>query len=306
MRSLRKHFSQDCLGKFCSSDSLNRILSCSTLNWSSPAEFNDPFDCQVRPIIPPYSNEIELLGIEEATNVIEGKVAIYSPNSSLIAAKSQSARIQHLERSLDVYEFYDVVNKSLRLLCGPSAAGLEMRLVDSISPEFLNLKILCLTKAFDNLLMWSHYADQHRGALLIFKPLQIGGDFNEAKEVQYRDSMPVILSGREMAKMVTGQITIGDDDIIERYIREMTLIKGIDWSYELEWRIFRGVNAELQDSKVFRPFAPSELHAVVMGCRMDENTEETLIKSFRPNYPETKWFKALRQTSRFELGIEEL
>ena len=47
-------------------------------------------------------------------------------------------------------------------------------------------KILCLTKSFSNILMWSHYGANHTGAILVFEPNATDSQFSIARPINYR------------------------------------------------------------------------------------------------------------------------
>jgi hypothetical protein len=306
MNSLDTLFTAECLGKLTSPRSLRKVLSNATLRWSSPAAFNDPYDCQLKPKIPAYSNEIGLLAIQEVERILDGTITDFSPESTKLAPMYAGLRQQHLLGNVDLDGLTLVLIESLKRLCNPNTGELSSSLYNDIAPKFLSLRILCLTKAFGNILMWSHYADDHKGALLVFKPCTTDGDFNEAAEVSYLDSMPTLLSSHEMVKMATGQITIADHPIMDRYINMMTVSKGSDWVYEREWRIRRGLDDAAQPAHAYWDFDPAELHAVVFGCRFNNRSMRLTINHYRDRYPTTRWLKAVQVKDRFELGVTEV
>lgn len=81
--------------------------------------------------------------------------------------------------------------------------------------------VLCLTEEFDNLLMWSHYADQHRGVCFGIDTTLLGGKV--MRRVNYTDTVPVI----DVREYVQG----GSPACID-----VSLAKCPAWSYEKEWR----------------------------------------------------------------------
>src|SRR5262249_18594437 len=67
-------------------------------------------------------------------------------------------------------------------------------------------RILCLSAVHDNILMWSHYADCHRGAVLEFGPVkESNSPFLFARPVTYSATVPVAATLEEFLKFVTGE-----------------------------------------------------------------------------------------------------
>lgn len=85
--------------------------------------------------------------------------------------------------------------------------------------------ICCLCEENNNLLMWSHYADQHKGFCIGYNIKALNNDVTELTfPVLYRD---------------TNYYEITDAADINSSLAMYTLtLKSTKWSYEKEWRIF--------------------------------------------------------------------
>ena len=103
--------------------------------------------------------------------------------------------------------------------------------------QFLKcLGVLCLTESYNNLLMWAHYADSHKGAVLRFDTQRLKGvqecrpglealrgcSIFELAQVRYRSHPPRAHSKGLSAMLET-----------------ILLRKSKEWAYEREWRICR-------------------------------------------------------------------
>ena len=111
---------------------------------------------------------------------------------------------------------------------------------DGIVRELENLGILCLTEDLHNLLMWSHYADEHRGIVVEFDCSGQWLDCPQPEEntsdwvVNEFNPVPVRYSGRRPGDDL-------DDEFIYEYgnakfIKNTALVKSNDWIYEKEHR----------------------------------------------------------------------
>ena len=88
------------------------------------------------------------------------------------------------------------------------------------------LGIYCLTTLRDNILMWSHYSDYHKGFCLEFD----GQDefFQQALPIKYSKKLP---------KFNIWDKTVGESHKHADKLAALLLIKAEDWKYEDERRI---------------------------------------------------------------------
>ncbi|MGF1449655.1 MAG: DUF2971 domain-containing protein [Opitutales bacterium] len=96
----------------------------------------------------------------------------------------------------------------------------------------LDLLVLCLSKDFDNQLMWSHYSDSHRGCVVEL-------DFSVGLASKF--ASPVQMTyGTERIQLVDNWAGSADPDNPEvmAFIHDLTAFKSDVWSYENEYRWF--------------------------------------------------------------------
>lgn len=110
--------------------------------------------------------------------------------------------------------------------------------------------VACLSATPDDMLLWSHYADGHRGYCLEFDTSQ--EPFSRAKSVEYRKDVPRI-SPVDLLEDVVGP---------EQVVRAMMLTKDSCWSYEHEWRILH------QQPDVAYTYPHQLLTGVYLGASM--------------------------------------
>jgi hypothetical protein len=143
----------------------------------------------------------------------------------------------------------------------------------------VSLGVLCLTRTQRHLLMWSHYADGHRGMLLEFDDEHACFHRNvphtqfqgKLIPVTYSDSRPPVVKGTA-------------DDIA----RSLTT-KALEWSYEQEVRMFLPLSevggATTSDANGtpihFIDIPPEALKSVTLGClsRDKEQVSQALLRA---------------------------
>lgn len=104
-----------------------------------------------------------------------------------------------------------------------------------------------------HLLMWSHYADAHRGLCLMFSTALDLDVFISALPVNYSKNFPIIHYRQDIA---------GD------LVRNAFLTKSIEWSYEKERRIF-----EPDLANKFLHFDPAALVGIILGSKISKVDE---------------------------------
>ena len=111
----------------------------------------------------------------------------------------------------------------------------------------------CFSERNDALLMWSHYADEHRGLCIGYNLHDLIKNYN-CFPVIYSDEMP---QGKELG--------LNKTDSLMKYI----LTKYSDWSYEKEWRIIQIDNTCTESGKLITFERPLEVY-MGLGKRVED------------------------------------
>ena len=156
-----RHFDDDECKK-----SLERLLSRNEMILSSPASFNDPYDCR----------------LHYTTAGTERQKRAYFKNMS---------RLIHPEMSKGEVNAYAV--KFLKRYNRPETNFDELFKEAYYERACKSFGMVCLTKVPDNILMWSHYASSHSGICLQFESnLKTSSIFWLLKKVYYTQTYPVV------------------------------------------------------------------------------------------------------------------
>lgn len=250
--------------KYCS---INNDLWKNLLNnqiwFSNSTEFNDPFDCQLQII--PFENEKE-------KRILVEKLIEWD-------AIQQKDKKKFLESNIKEFNFIIESQKNIHASMG--------------------IACFCIDKEYkkkEYLLLWSHYADSHKGIRLKFDILDDVLYMFELKNL----SDP-ILNLRKVDYI--------KEYLILNYIRDSKELstkilstKSECWEYENEARIISKKSGPVK----FRKEALSE---IVFGCKLkptDDDVKDVikLVKSC--NYPNVKFIQAIKCKDRFALEFEEI
>jgi hypothetical protein len=108
----------------------------------------------------------------------------------------------------------------------------------------------------DNLLLWAHYADGHKGFCLEFDTSS--GPFSMAAQVRYANDIPSV------SALDDGWFGKGEHFV------EMLTTKASCWAYEREWRLFSYRPDSLEE------LPPGCITAVYLGVAMPATDKEKL------------------------------
>jgi len=160
------------------------------------------------------------------------------------------------------------------------------------------LGVLSLSEDPLNLLMWAHYADEHRGVTIeldyshasLFKLAGGGAEFSSLNAVQYQQNK------------VTG-IPLPDTVV------ESLLVKSPDWEYEKEWRFIRTLNLleEVKPGIFVEKLHPEAICKIILGTRFPGNRLEEIKKfTSKPEFQHVSIEKAMMIPNKFELRAVSL
>ena len=188
------------------------ILRTKKIWFSRPQDFNDPFDCKVYP-----------------TEISTDFVVSRAPESAFSRAFTRET----LRKNLSNEEAIKYIQKAIDKVMGDKG-------------------IKCFTPYPDNLLMWSHYADNHKGICFEFDVLEDPDFFVFPVWVKYEEKYPKIDFSN---------------------VQDTTKIystKSMDWKYEDEIRV-------LKHKYGLHSFNPKMIKSVIFGCRISDKDKNEIL-----------------------------
>jgi len=275
------------------------LLENQTLKWSRPSEFNDPFDMQIDLLI----GELDEKEIE--TKVLEHIYKQFEYDGEISEKDMLGNLVRELKRINPRIKVSDVAN-SLALGLPDHFKSLPS-LIAKYEPEIKGLmettKVLCLSEVSDDLLMWSHYADSHRGVVFEFINIpELDSPYSVSEPVRYGDDVPISYDTQTVANMLIGD-TLEDE---HRMRDNFLYTKSKDWAYEREWRISSGDGRNPDEAFEFIPFGAKELSAVYFGCKMSEEDKAFCIKLILEKYPHVVVYQAQKVRGKFALEFKKV
>jgi len=224
-----------------------RIFTHNEIYFAKFTEFNDPFDCN--------------LHISVERNIVAHKAKLRELNPNLSDAE------------LDVKTRKDFQPQKIR--------NREKSLCSAIRRINKIVGIFSLSEKSDDLLMWSHYADYHRGICLEFKVTNSKLFGCDLSKVHYQKQYP--------------NLSVYDHIDLEWTKRYLTT-KSDAWCYEKEWRIlYRETGCQV--------FPAEELSGVILGARISEKNKKLVLEWLTKGKCEVQLYQSRECDDRFGVNI---
>lgn len=156
--------------------------------------------------------------------------------------------------------------------------------------------IICFSSQVKNTLMWSHYADSHRGVALRFKcepdPFFSTGTEGRVVQVTYGDDI-----------IFKNQSVFHDSDgIFEKFSR-----KACCWSYEEEFRVFKvPTSYSADDAAGIQSFNSNIVDAIYLGLRASDETINRIRKIINNSSHEILLYKSSKSKSHLFIEFEQI
>jgi hypothetical protein len=238
---------------------IRQLLVESRLYFASPATFNDPFDCRITP-----NFEASELAREQFWRLV---VREHFPNGPMRLDRDRIRRMAATSRT---------------------PAGRE-GLTQEIFKALHAAGVLCLSADPASTLMWSYYADGHRGVALRFRTdigslARLGsavGPFIPLG-VKYQRAFPSL----NYFKSTTADLVF-------------TLLgaKSADWAHEQEWRLV------LPHKQGLFTIPPALVDGVVLGMRIPADVESAIRTWVQARSPSIELLRVANRPNSFDLEL---
>ena len=239
-------------------DRARRIFTHNELYFSSKNQFNDPFDCKFNFSFNANDQEINEYLHRELTRI--------HPQLSRIEKRQKISEYRNLLKRNDTTFLKNLKNR--------------------FEETRSEIGICSLSRVPDDILMWSHYADSHKGFCI--KLLDDGKEMfiARAMEIKYSEHYPIV-------NLIT-------EDYKTRFTKTL-LTKSKHWEYEKEWRII-----DHENMPGIQRFPPRLLVGVIFGCRMSEK-HKGLMREWCANHKtDISFYQAREASGAYSLEITKL
>lgn len=154
------------------------------------------------------------------------------------------------------------------------------------------LGVVCLSSKRDDILMWSHYGDCHKGFCLAFNAAALQANFYWEK-VTYKKNYPTF-----------GEFVMSDFNEISR---SFLFTKSGHWRYESEYRLLVEPQKRMDKpgERLFQ-FPPNALVGVIFGCQMPEKERQTVHEIVARRWPKATFSETVKSSNSYALKIRRV
>jgi len=239
--------------------------------FSSPADFNDPFDCAI-------NFRYDLLDEKEKLQKYRSMIKEDNPHLN----KKQILKLakQWYGKGLLTKEKHMEMNENTFKNITSKQVG-----------------VLSLTKVKSPILLWSHYADYHQGFCIGYDRATLEQFLvNKYKtlalvpiwfDVNYKNEYPIIIPDGNLS--------------IEEYVTEPLKTKSNVWNYEFEYRIIM-----LGGTKIIAAIPESIITEISLGCRISDINKNEILKIVEEKKFNVPIYQAKKHIEKFELEFEQI
>jgi hypothetical protein len=216
--------------KYASFRTAMRVIESRSFRWSSPTKFNDPFDHQTGFVLRADPMEFAKCLTDSIERVVfadsEPNIKPASLFSTLtLHMRSLRHRLPREKVLKELHEASIEVAENLHAHIGQLNAAIQEQLCHS--------RVFCVSENHDNVVMWSHYAEEHRGVVFKLRCIdEIDNALLAAQQVSYTDSFLEFPGADEYARHLTCEAPLDFAPLCWM----IAFTKHTDWSYEREWR----------------------------------------------------------------------
>lgn len=243
-----------------------KLLIHNELYFASPVSLNDPFDSKVNVI---RESEKE----EDWINWIENHV-------------SEKLYYKQLLRDVGGKKFGEVINKYTS---------------DNRRSAVAHLGIVALTSNEKHILMWSHYADSHKGLCFGFET-SIGSESLHLHMEEPLEFYPAIKVDYQLE--LPPQVNMFSED---RGLEKFLKTKHSDWKYENEYRLI--IPTEEYQGKRNMKFEKNILRKVIFGLDISSDNKKMIKEIVKKFYIEmgfpVKFYQAIEIKDFYGVTYEE-
>jgi len=258
---------------------VERILAHGQIRFPSPEWFNDQFDCRLPPGIDGTESE-KRRWLEDS----------FVPTT--YPSLSPAERAEKIEKLT------------------PTVNDLAKKHVQYTERELISKSgVLSLSAVPDDILMWSHYADGHRGVCLMFRR-------SELKFVQmFKENYPSPYQGKDTTysyEYEPQQVDYSDSvPLVNLFSRPKeawstcVLTKSRHWCYEREFRVLVPPSGDATGHG-WRKLPGQSLAGVIFGGEIRPEDKEQVQEWVKMGAAHVRLFRAEKKPGRFELEIREI
>ncbi|HHK8601441.1 TPA: DUF2971 domain-containing protein, partial [Vibrio parahaemolyticus] len=179
-------------------------------------------------------------------------------------------------------------------------------IIKEASDYVKSIGILSLSRTKRNILMWSHYAEEHKGFCIGFKESNLLSSIEtiEQHDVTYQSDLPfdellwALDAYDDAESRIENQIT--SESVREAFLKALVATKFSNWKYEYETRMVS------RNSGVYK-FSSDCISQVIFGFKMSEEHKDRLFTTLsHSEWSHVKVYQASKSKDKYGIELNEI
>ena len=239
------------------------------LYFSTPANFNDPYDNRI------YvdKDKIEFV-IRENWEYMDDFLNRLQESDPTVAHFGRALWMSNKKTEFQI-NFLNTIND----------------LIDQIRKNYRNyMKIICFSEEYDSELMWSHYAENHKGFLIAYEKEDIenGTIYSKDKNINKKIKLSKVQYTNKQVDMtesihdyllkycLPSNLDVSNlPEIPNRLLTDMATTKSESWKYEKEWRLIPRIIDISQENPI--SYVEIKPKAIIAGTQCTNEDKKALV-----------------------------
>lgn len=246
--------------KYANISNAIKILKSGKIILTNPLEFNDPFDSELLIKEEDNKNAVDLIKNYCAFKVLYNKSKDKKINKAIKEIKNEKI-YKYIE--LNIFGNFSKKNDNV--------------FIDNIknkANEIRNSALIgCFSKTNNNILMWSHYADSHKGVCIEFEEERknIFKDVSYSETREYFD-IYFVVSKLLAFDFLNKKYDLNDNALFDKIMKPF-YVKSKDWEYEQEIRCVLSNNECSKNIDDKKYGIDMKIKKIYLGIRVENNDE---------------------------------
>lgn len=272
-----------------------------TTRWRTPLQFNDPFDVQtrIRVAINETAYVDRFLQRFRELVYVNPVPAFFQAGNDVHEAAMVVRQLDGVNKAAAVAQF----RASLERTAGDLGQHFA-KFSDEIAGHLQHGRVFCMAEDVNNVVMWSHYADNHRGVGFKFRVLDdIDHVFLLARRVTYDHAYLTLTDGEALAD----HFSKAKEMDLAALCWQLVYLKHVSWGYEREWRSYEPLLDRPAGAGFDDHVEPTELfESVYLGCCMSDDEAGAMVDHVKQHMPKTNVWRARKSATSFDLEFDEI
>ncbi len=278
------------------------ILQNKTWRFSSPSRFNDPFDTQSTLYSDCEDDVFRKTLCHEIEEIVLGKKQVNFEHKEGKGEAIVALRERYMSRRWTKEEAIAMIKTTVDELAN-IRKHFSTHYPQRSQKLLPRLRVFCVSEVKDSILMWSHYADYHKGVVFKLKVLRDKHNaLCSAGRVTYDKKPYRLFTIPDLIDAFIGVDQINERKRLDQYIYHKNKI----WDYEKEWRVWNTVTEKVKAEFTDYDLYPEEIEAVYFGLKASGRNKTKIMTLAREVNPNVAFFQGSKDQDGFGIVFNRI